>query len=113
MYTIAHTLTYILTHTQNTNAQVPKHLKTAFAESDLAGRNAVSALKRNIQRASPQSVVHYSPQFLVISQQLDPESSQNQHADKSAEHVLLGGLEEFGLEVFERLWRAIRQRFPS
>jgi hypothetical protein len=107
--------THTHTYTHITCTQVSKHLKTAFVESDLAGRNAVGALKRNIQRVSAQSVVHYSPQFLGVSKQLDEESTQtqNQHADKSAEHVLLGGLEEFGLEVFERLWRAIRQRFPS
>lgn len=96
---------------------VPKHVKNVFSETDIVGRTAVGHLKRNVMRTSGQAVVQYTPHYLGYSPPVhevrDDGTDHHVHADKGAEGVQLGHLEEFGLEVFERLWRDIRQRFPS
>ena len=106
---------------------VPNHVKKVFVESDISDRTAVGHMKRNVMRTADQSVVHYRPTFLGYKKPSAAEDGDkgekgekgvehgrhHMHADKAAEGVYLGNLEEFGLAVFEKLWRHIRQRFPS
>jgi hypothetical protein len=106
-------------------------LQGLYAEADPDAHAAMERSRRALRERAGAAVVSYAPHFHSYSAALPAGSSGSASQDQGApmrrlpswsteegalpiEHrVELGGLETFGLQVFERLWRAIRQRFSS
>lgn len=109
---------------------VPRDVRMEFIERDPAERQTVYEWKKAMTRTE-QPIIHYSPSFRWFgpmpgmgkpprSTHSSPSSPTNDQSGESSaeepelnfEDVKLDGLEDFALQVYERLWTAIRQRYP-
>ena len=90
---------------------VPSDVRRLYRETNAQKQAAAVEFRKLLKKKMKDNLVNYKPRFDSFDYDWQEGVNTNEH--NAAQSVHLAGLLEMGCGVHEKLWRTIRQRFPS